>query len=100
MEGTLVSARVSKAKKDACTSVLESLGASTTELINCAFDYVLENKALPSVADGRPQSTKDSISGFQDFVGCSTMAIDWSCAPTDYKEIIRAGKAADYESIA
>jgi hypothetical protein len=100
MDGTLVSARVSKAKKDAGVSVLDSIGASTTELINCAFDYVLEHKALPGVGAAGSLSKEDAISGFGDFVAKSTISVDWAGAPCDYKEIIREGKAADYESLA
>jgi antitoxin component of RelBE/YafQ-DinJ toxin-antitoxin module len=100
MEGTLVSARVSKAKKDAGVNVLDSIGVSTTELINCAFDYVLEHKALPRVEAASSLSKEDAISDFGDFVAKSTISVDWSVVPCGYKEIIREGKAMDYESLA
>ena len=45
-ESVLVSARVPQAKKDASKGVLASLGANTSDLINSAFDYLLERREL------------------------------------------------------
>ena len=49
-ESVLVSARVPQAKKDASKGVLASLGANTSDLINSAFDYLLERRELPTTA--------------------------------------------------
>lgn len=49
-ESVLVSARVPQAKKDASKGVLASLGANTSDLINSAFDYLLERRELPTAA--------------------------------------------------
>lgn len=97
MESTLVSARVPFAKKEAAVSVLKSLGANTTDLINDAFDFVLAHKALPS-AQTEPARDRE---GFEDFMRASTVAVSWN--ETDersYKDIISEGKRADYESLA
>lgn len=44
-ESVLVSARVPQAKKDASKGVLASLGVNTSDLINSAFDYLLERRS-------------------------------------------------------
>lgn len=96
MDDTLVSSRISRAKKDAGIAVLESVGATTSELINSAFDYVIEKKQLPlAIVPTKPRS-KDLLS----FVSQSTLAIDWSNESRSYKEILRQGKVTEYESLA
>lgn len=47
MDSTLVSARVPRAKKEAGKAVLDDLGATVSDLINGAFDHLLEKKELP-----------------------------------------------------
>ena len=96
MDDTLVSSRISKAKKDAGVAVLESLGATTSQLINCAFDYVIQQHALPSAAhDAAPDQE-----GFEAFLADTALSIDWTDEQRSYKQILRDGKAADYESLA
>lgn len=98
MADTLVSARVPAAKKEAAASMLKELGATTSELINTAFDYVIERKSLP-----RPQAARrPSMASYRRFLEGSTLAVDWGeGAPDgDYAQILAAGKAADYESLA
>lgn len=53
MESTLVSARIPQAKKEAGVSLLASLGASTSDLINNAFDYLLAHQSLPADHESR-----------------------------------------------
>ena len=96
MENTLVSSRIARAKKDAGVAVLDSIGLTTSDLINSAFDYVIEKHQLPNVKEkARPQ--KRSLAKF---IAESTLDIDWSGETRSYKEILRSGKAADYESLA
>lgn len=96
MNDTLVSSRISRAKKDAGVAVLESVGATTSELINSAFDYVIEKQQLPIATP----SAKPRKKSFSNFVSKSTLSIDWSQDTRTYKEILRQGKVADYESLA
>ena len=42
MEDILVSSRISRAKKEAGVGVLKELGVTTSDLINSAFDFVIE----------------------------------------------------------
>ena len=95
MEDSLVSSRISKAKKDAGVAVLESMGSTTSELINSAFDYVIEKRQLPSASSIKKPDKK----GFARFVAESTLQIDWN-DDRSYKDILRNGKVTDYESLA
>ena len=98
MESALVSARVPKAKKETAAAVLASLGATASDLVNDAFDFVLAEGRMPgsTVLRNREQTA------FEEFVQQSTLAVDWGddAADGDYKRLIRARKAADYESLA
>lgn len=97
MDNTLVSARVSKAKKDAVSGVLRSIGATTTELINSAFDYVLAERKLPACGE----VDVASVGEFRSFVADATVAVDWDeDANLSYKDIMRRERLADYESLA
>lgn len=72
-ESVLVSARVPQAKKDASKGVLASLGANTSDLINSAFDYLLERRELPTAAPpSRPSQEELDI-----FLAASTLDVDW-----------------------
>lgn len=98
MGSTVVNARISLAKKEAANNILESIGATPSELINSAYDYLLKHKRLPGSTDESPEER----SGFSGFVADSTLEIDWGKADPslDYREILRQGKAGDYESLA
>ncbi len=96
MEDTLVSSRIARVKKDAGVAVLESIGFTTSDLINSAFDYVIEKGCLPAAVQGR----KPSKESFVGFVSESTLDIDWGSDSRTYKEILRRGKASDYEALA
>lgn len=98
MESALVSARVPRAKKEAASSLLESLGSTTSELINSAFEYLIENRSLPA----SKASTSRDEHAYAAFVNKATLDIDWGpdAELLDYKAIIREGKRAEYESLA
>ena len=99
MENSMVSARVPGAKKKRAVGVLSSIGASMSDLINSALDYVIANEALPEVESAEAASPTDA--GFAKFVSASTLDIDWSDEPgLDYKEFMRRERLADYESLA
>ena len=95
MESTLVSARVPAAKREAAASVLAQIGASTTDLINSAFDFVLSEHTLPSARQKAPKGAAD----FQAFCAKSTLGVDWGAEDVNYKQIIAEGRAARYESL-
>ena len=97
MQDTLVSARMPAAKKERARGVLDSIGATTSDLINSAFDYVIANKQLPETAAcvKRPDEN-----GFAQFVAQTTFEIDWPESPDDYKRLMREMRLVDYESLA
>ena len=43
----VVTARVPKGVRDRGVEVLKSIGSTTSELVNAAFDYVIQAKELP-----------------------------------------------------
>ena len=98
MDTALVSARMSRAKKERAGSILESIGVTASDLINSAYDYVIETHQLPFAdrnADVRNQE------GFAAFVESSTLEVEWpQDAPDDYKELARKWRLSDYESLA
>lgn len=98
MESVIVNARVSRAKKEAGAGILASLGSTTTELINGAYDYLIEHRSLP----GASAESAPSREAFVRFVSCSTLEVDWDdrVASGDYRSLVREGKRADYESLA
>ena len=95
MENCLVSARIPSAKKDAVQSVLKSMGSSTTELINGAFDYLLEQREIPRA---HPVARDDA--GLAVFLAECQLDIPWPEGDIDYKQLIREGKRERYESLA
>lgn len=98
MESTLVNARIARAKKEASAGILETLGATTSELINSAYDYLLENKQLP-MTQKKPFRNSEA---FASFIAQSTLEVNWGKHPEifDYKEFMSEQKRADYESLA
>ncbi len=98
MADTLVSARIPKAKKESVSALLASMDATVSDLIQRSFDYVLATKEMPSVQ----RSAEKPVDEFEAFCADCVLDIDWSVAGADssYDSIIRAGKVADYESLA
>ena len=98
MENTLVSARVPSAKKEASADILKRLGATATDLINSAYDYLLENGELPRAQNAQQRAD------FASFVEATTLEVEWEQHPTpedgDYKRMIRDWRGAAYESLA
>ena len=94
----LVSARIAQGKKDAAKSILSSLGVTTSDLINSAFDYVVENKSLP----GTVKQRRGTLADFTRFLESSSLPVQWGDAAPDgdYRTLIREGKLAHYESLA
>ncbi|MEC4176949.1 hypothetical protein VIN30_10865 [Adlercreutzia sp. R7] len=97
-ENVLVSARVPQVKKDASKSVLASLGANTSDLINSAFDYLLERRELPT-AVAAPRPSREELGAF---LAASTLDVDWGgeASDGDYRALVRGGKRERYESLA
>ena len=98
MSDVLVSARITEAKKSAAKDILSSMGATTSDLINTAFDYLLETKELPRTKN----ADRPTRAAFEQFVAESTLPIEWGPdAPDgDYRKLLRQEKRNAYESLA
>lgn len=97
MSTILVSARMPQAKKEAAVRVLDSLGATVSDLINSAFDYVLEEHRLP----GEGAQAHAEHEPFGVFLEKTTIEVAWPpTADGDYRAMVRGGKLHDYESLA
>ena len=68
------------------------------QLINSAFDYLLERRELPTAAP----SSRPSREELDIFLAASTLDVDWrgEAADGDYRSLVRDGKRARYESLA
>ena len=98
MKDALVSAMVSGSKRQAVEPILHRLGATASDLIESAFDYVLATENLPAA----PGTAKTRQVDYAAFVRKSTLDIDWGedAVDGDYRRLIRDGKTADYASLA
>lgn len=98
MENVLVSARVSQAKKEASRQVLASIGATTSDLINSALDYVIAQHELPRVDEVAPREWEE----FEQFLAESTLDVPWGpeTEDGDYRTMLEEGRRRDYESLA
>lgn len=63
----------SAGEEDASKGVLASLGVNTSDLINSAFDYLLERRELPTTAP----SSRPSREELDAFLAASTLDVDW-----------------------
>lgn len=62
MGNAMVTARMTQAKKDAGNRVLEQLGMNASQMINQAYDYLIERRALPfEAAAPRQTHTAEEI---------------------------------------
>lgn len=102
METAIANARVPIAKKEASLGLLKSLGLTTSDLINGAYDYLLSTGTIPAaVSKETILENERDWSAFSSFAESATLDIDWGeDFDGDYKRILREGKIADYESLA
>ena len=98
MKSAMVNARIPLAKKEAANSLLEAIGATPSELINSAYDYLLKFGKLPDA----PEIVRDENKDFSNFLAQTSFEVDWAAAgiPLNYKDHIREGKIRDHESLA
>lgn len=111
----MVTARVPSEIRRQGNAVLKEIGATPTQLVNAAYEYVLARHGLPKAAD-KPEScasageqgtvtrrTLDPVAAHElaTSIERSTLAIPESFwAGRTYKEILAEGRCADYEALA
>lgn len=99
----MISARVPDAVFEQASIQLESLGASTSDLVNAAFEYVLSERSLPVVpkkvkANKRVLTEKMRKELTSLFKGC-TLGVSTPADVSHDKEIIRKSRTAKYEAL-
>jgi antitoxin component of RelBE/YafQ-DinJ toxin-antitoxin module len=100
----LVSARVPKEIRRQGNVVLERIGATPTQLVNAAYQYVIEHGALPATKkELSPANRTLSVAQLNKLKARSLrMALPGSelaLKNRDLKELLAEGRLADYESL-
>lgn len=102
----IVTARVPAEIKEQVNKLLHELGSSQSQLINLAYSYVLEHKALPGNENPGPSSpgkrklSKQQLLELEESLKTTTFVVSdefWQDKP--YKELIAEGRKADYEAL-
>lgn len=101
----MVSARIPDAVYDQALDQLQSLGATPTELIKCAFDYLIQENALPSARSKKAASSSmledaSKREFLQNFFRKCTLSIDISSDPEHDKLAAIEARTAKYEALA
>ncbi|MCL1797878.1 MAG: type II toxin-antitoxin system RelB/DinJ family antitoxin [Eggerthellaceae bacterium] len=102
---SIVTARVPLEIKEQANEMLASIGATPTQLINAAYEYVLNNKKLPETL--APPSTAQHKTLSQERVQKLHRILDQTSFAVaeehwqgkSYKELLAEGKKADYEAL-
>lgn len=110
---SIVTARIPVEVKNQVSEVLESLGSSTTKLINAAFEYVLVTGKLPDAHDGASlefsakgsshqlsEKDKEELSALFGKISVPAPASFWNdLGDSSYKEAISEWRSSDYEAL-
>lgn len=101
----IVTARVPVEVKEQVNEILNEIGATQTQLVNAAYDYVLSQRELPRAKPPSRRTTRrltaEQMRELRERMERMTIAVPedfW--AGRSYKDIIAEGKAADYEALA
>lgn len=99
----MVSARVPDALFDQGSIQLEKLGATTSDLIKAAFEYVLREHALP--LDPKPSSpkrrlTKAQATALRDSLAACSLHLDIPSDVAHDKRIAREARIERHEALA
>lgn len=103
---SIVTARVPSEIKEQGNDVLRAIGATPTQLVNAAYEYVLAYGKLPRMSAGDSDPATRALSAEQkkllrSFVAESTYAVPESYwGDKSYKDLIEEGRRLDYEALA
>lgn len=75
MDDAMVTARMSREKKDAGNRVLAKLGTNASQVVNRVYDYVIEHGELPSaLREERSRATeaqmRQAVAWADELLGC------------------------------
>lgn len=101
----MVSARIPDATFEQASMQLESIDASMTDLINAAFEYLLQEHRLPLTERTSSGSTvrkmsKAQAAEFKSMLDACTMKMDIPSDVAFDKQIILEAKQAKHEALA
>ena len=100
----MVSGRIPVEMKERGAALLTEIGATQTELIRAAYEYLIAEGKLPvpnAELAGPAALTERDMAALEQFINETTFAVDpafWD--GFDYKETIAEGRRADYEALA
>lgn len=94
----MITARVPDALYEQGSSLLSDLGSNTSELVNAAFEYVVEHKKLPTAGQKKesPKSHKLNASQRQSLVSvlsASTLHLPFQTDIEDDKKVLHEIRA-------
>lgn len=101
----IVTARVPIEIKEQGNEILKKMGATPTQLINAAYEYVLSRGELPLVQPDTTERKKKLSQDEQEQLAQSIQATSFA-VPKDfwsdenYKDLIQRDRGADYEALA
>ena len=100
----MVSGRIPIEMKERGSALLSEIGATQTELIKSAYEYLIAEGKLPTPSAtlaGPAALTKRDINALEQFINETTLAVDPSFWDGfDLKEALAEGRRADYEALA
>ncbi|MDO4182013.1 MAG: hypothetical protein Q4E12_00150 [Coriobacteriia bacterium] len=100
----MVSGRVPVQVKEHGARILAEIGATQSQLIQAAYEYLIAEGKLPAPAEklrGGGALKEQDIKDLEDFINKTTVKVDPSFwEGFDLKEELARGRAADYEALA
>lgn len=99
----MVSARIPDALFEQGSMQLKALGATTSELVNAAFEYLLREGALPTRApqkDSRRSLSRDEGEALARALRACSLDLDISSDIASDKAIIQSERTRRYEALA
>ena len=99
---SFVTARVPEEIKEQGNAILKKIGATPTQLINAAYEYVLAEGAIPESKSPTAKKQLDSklLEELAESLERTTFSVPESFwGERSYKEIIEEGRRADYEAV-
>lgn len=105
-DDVMVTARVGRTLRRRGDEALRRIGATPTELVNRAFEYVVETGELPELPSARRAApgVRRIDSAMRErvmaFVDRATFAVPAGSIPDDYKQQVGEAIRAKYESLA
>lgn len=110
----MVTARVPSEIRRQGNAVLKEIGATPTQLVNAAYEYILAKRRLPKTSSDTTSQARfddgeivhrrldsESLRQLEESIERSTLRVPasfWEGA--SYKDVIAKGRRADYEALA